>query len=595
MIKLCSDEEEIMKYRKLSLLAKGNANIPMLHNSVNIFSEARKYFYSGEIMISVMDDNENSLFYLINVQDVIRDCNNGIIPIDINYYGCCFNEASHLDSCLVNRVDIIVFEELEEYTFEMANFIMHKFPDKKVVFLDARAKYFGKVMDGIKIISDIYQIAENATERFLYVKSRLEENCEKLPQSITLIYSSLQVMNSLCWTRCVDERNATKNETVLLIDLEFHSGCGLGFIIRTVCSLQAIAKERGWLSVVSLTGENLYLDDANTDMWEQYFEQQYSITLDEAISGKYHVISLKKNHFSPLDIYYNPYFIEMWHRDNLHIMPRFNKETFEYFNQKLPYQLKGRSNRVLGAFIRGTDADKKPKTQEEIKFLINECQRIMQNNRYEYLFLATEDKVYFEAFQKTFGDKLLYIEQDRVEKKQKDRKVIGELLQVEKGQKAEFGRKYLLITFCLSKCNALTYNMESGGYYLAKKWKRNPYKAEYKLEFRMSGIDKLIYIFELIQKSSVTAIYGTGNGCNEIIRHIGNKVQKIEFCDKRAEREIYYICCKKVLSPFELINKYRNNEVEKIIVASENYAEEIVAILIDSGVEEKDIFVFKTV
>ena len=88
---------------------------------------------------------------------------------------------------------------------------------------------------------------------------------------------------------------------------------GLAYIVRTVCIYSIMAYERGWIPVVNLTGDNMYIDSCNDNMWEQYFKPVSNISVEEALKSK-NVICIRNNHLDCRAIWINPFFRSIWHQ-----------------------------------------------------------------------------------------------------------------------------------------------------------------------------------------------------------------------------------------------------------------------------------------
>ena len=71
------------------------------------------------------------------------------------------------------------------------------------------------------------------------------------------------------------------------------------------------------------------------------------------------------------------------------------------------------SDNVLGILIRGTDyIAKKPKyhpIQPKAEIVLNDTKEMNNKNKYDFIFIATEDDLIRKKFIKEFGDNLKYI------------------------------------------------------------------------------------------------------------------------------------------------------------------------------------------
>lgn len=275
MIKICRDRKEIKKYKELSFIMNPSKPIPQLRLSTSLFGEARKIFSSGNKLVEVQkveDGNRKELFYLKTHRDRIENSEGVNIEVDVNFRGYDLLSEKNLDVGLLEKAECYVFEELEEYTYELTKFIRKKFPRAYIFSLDPYADFFWAQDDRIQILESLYDISMYWNNKYMFITSDRRNHEDIVPESSALIYNSINVINSLCWAKEVESLGSKNSDnTVLLIDIEFGVECGLAYIIRTVCTFACMAQMRGWLPVVNLTGENMYIDIETKNMWEQFF------------------------------------------------------------------------------------------------------------------------------------------------------------------------------------------------------------------------------------------------------------------------------------------------------------------------------------
>jgi hypothetical protein len=432
----------------------------------------------------------------------VRNCNGIMIDVDVNFNDCDLL-SEFVDTSLLCMFHTFVFYGIDRYTNPIISCIRKEMKDSDIYIIQQN-KQDDFLEQNIICISDIEEIENLLPYKFMYIYSGLETTFRH-----KYAYSSLSVISSLCWARIVSHPGE-RNKTVLLINMEFGKGCGLAYIIRTVNVLKTMAYERGWDAVVKLGGQNMYLDDPEGNMWENYFEVDKNAD-EELLQSSKNVIDLKENHFSPSAIYYNPYFKEIWEDVDRHVITDLRKELVEEFNDKLFHELTESEEKVLGAFIRGTDGSFEASEPYAIEHMVKQCKKLMKKENIKKIFLATEDEKIFAGFQAAFEDDLLYIEQKRVAKSEQDNILIGDMLNTPVGEKEKFGRDYLYIIYCLSKCNRLAFNIKSGGYYLAHIWKDSEYDEEVQLRYTESETEKIDDITEYLQEGKKICIYGVGN------------------------------------------------------------------------------------
>lgn len=583
MIRLVREPDEIHKYKRLMFLTSGKTDCPVLSIQPDIFASARRLFeQEGVYLISVSGNGQDCDFYLTSQKDISRHYF-GVSEIHVNYSGENLNCLRYVDTVLIERADTYIFDEIEEYTFALTEFIMEKYPEKLIVYLDPYARYFWNESDRFVFQESIYYVRSMQIGRPMYIKSdSMVRMHPGLPDLISNTFSSENVINSLCWAKNILALGPlNEDKKILLIDCDFGVGAGLAYIVRTVCIYSIMAYERGWIPVVNLTGDNMYIDSPNDNMWEQYFKPVSDLSVEEARKSK-NVICIRNNHLDASAIWVNPCFRNIWYQ-RAEFGVCLKDEIIKQFDQRLPIPFNDKNIRVLGVLVRGTDKPGLRKSRKNTVRMLEECRGLFEHGGFDNLFLATEDQDYYDAFHEEFGGKLIAIDQKRVT----GGEAIGSQLNVPEGKRSEFGKTYLLVTYCLSKCGAILYNYKVGAYYLMKKWRRTPFEFECQIgrEDAVHGLDNLVACLEFIEKHEMTAIYGTGNVSDRLFVYLKRLLDKVVFVDKKACRGSYLFHGTHVITPTELAAYCSERRIDGIVLASSKYAEEIEAEIRESGVE----------
>lgn len=416
----------------------------------------------------------------------------------------------------------------------------------------------------------------------MYIKSdSMVQVHSGMPDIISNTFSSENVINSICWAKNISKLGSfNADKIILLIDCDFGIWEGLAYIVRTVCIYSIMAYERGWIPVVNLTGDNMYIDSHDDNMWEQYFKPVSNISVEEALGSK-KVISIRNNHLDDRAIWVNPSFRSIWF-DGAEFDIYLKDEMVRQFDRMLPFPFRDKNIRVLGVLARGTDKPGLRKSRNETQRMLEECRTVFEEGEFDNLFLATEDKDYYDAFREAFADKLISIDQKRVTGKD----AIGRQLNVPKGERSEFGKTYLLITYCLSKCDAILYNYKAGAYYLMSKWRKAPYEFECEIGKVNTehGLDNLLGCLEFIDQHAMTAIYGTGSVSDRLFIYLEKMLHKVIFIDKRACMGNYFFHGIHVMTPMELTMYCSEKKVDGIILATSKYAGEMEKEIRENGV-----------
>lgn len=537
----------------------------------------------------VIRQEDNQLIFQNEIEDIVY-MQSGEPYTFFNIKGCnVLEEQSALDYSLIQDIDTFVFETVEEYSVALTNLILRRFPNKRIFFLDEVSLSIWE-NQRVQYVTDESILAEKMQDKCMFIYSEIGNKQQTHVGKCALIYSSLLVMQSLCWARkrvSLGEKNPDK--TILLIEFS-GKNAGMGDIVISAQQYIRLAFQRGWYPVVNLTEDNQYISHIGDNMWDYYFMQPTEISIEEALGSK-NVIRGSQNNFGVLPWHANP-LCNM--NDALKEQVYLNKNTLASFKANMPKEFL-LSKKILAVIARGTDLAKCTHLQIDIQRVIDEVKESFACG-YNYIFLATEDEEYLRIFQENFGDKVLFIDQKRIthDYEADEYKYVAELLDVKEDDRKEWGSKYLLITYCLSRCNALLYSIPCGALRLANIWKENSFDFIRCTFSAVSALEdkkeqNLIHIYEcdsFLQHSPFTIIYGIGDVAQMIYPIVDKYRNKVIACDKRALYENYDFHGIMVIPPTELLKKSDN---AKILIASPRCGKEIQAELIGMGIDREKI------
>lgn len=470
----------------------------------DLFARAREYFRKDEnrqSCIPVQSRGGELMFLLSFLENKLFDSyRDGLLFHE--YWEIDFDsDIDNLDFTLLDRANGFYFFELEEYTYELAQLIRRRYPEKRICFGDKMAREFFPESD-IKIYKGHWDFYEKENPvGYLYVNSKRNQTdyMRTIPY-LTGHYSSIQLMESLLWCKKrVRMGNKNEGKTIFLLDFST-SAHGMVDILKYGYIWIMIARSRGWIPVMKLDRfPNQYLEQEGENMWEYFFDPVSEISLADAMQSA-EVVSAWENELSLGDSTGNPYFadrllmvfqeLEFSPGKTFNQIVRKNRELEQFLEENLLPEFRIEGNRILGVVARGTDSTKemlekgsgykdsaKVKGIEQVIRRSRECAAIWNCN---YIFVATEDEGYFRLFSDAFGEALLFVEQKRVEMDVNDTEVyICDKLGLKNTEKRAFAKQYLLAIYCLSKCHVLICNRKHcGADFLSRMWNAGQY--EYK-------------------------------------------------------------------------------------------------------------------
>lgn len=230
------------------------------------------------------------------------------------------------------------------------------------------------------------------------------------------------------------------------------------------------AIEKGYIPVVDMCNtRNTYLTDEEVgkkNAWEFYFEQPCGYGLEDVSRSKNVILSSigTPPSYPGHDMAQSQQACNMWKQfaqKYLIVKPELREKLKNLYTQMFE------DKRVLGVLCRGTDyknlKPSKHPIQPEIEDIIRKAEQVMKQEECEYLYIATEDAEYLQAFQQHFGEKLRYMQNQRYENTgTKNINQLGERIGIKTA--AERGTDYLLEIGLLAKCHCLVAGSVGGTY-----------------------------------------------------------------------------------------------------------------------------------
>ena len=274
-------------------------------------------------------------------------------------------------------------------------------------------------------------------------------------------------MNRTCFQ---PHSTKTFSRTPYIIRREADS-VGLFSYFITILGGIAYADRKGLIPVVDMKNyPNAYLypsELGRVNAWEYYFEQPGGLALDNALSCRRYILGKdaacfawppqSAEFFCGLDGK-----LEYW-RALCRKYIRFTPAVLERLGH---LRQKADGRRVLGVLVRGTDyAALKPKghpippTAEQA---IAKTREALQEEGFDAVYLATEDKVILAKFQDAFGDKLLLPEADYLDYDYGNPKYLPDIQSSRANDKYLRGLEYLVSVLFLSKCPGFITSPTSG-------------------------------------------------------------------------------------------------------------------------------------
>ena len=281
-------------------------------------------------------------------------------------------------------------------------------------------------------------------------------------------YSSLPANESTKYSRTLfnEKKICSENKKFAILRRTSCEACGLFsyYIVHLGCIINYL--KHGYIPILDVGSFSNILSGNNNpedNPWEEFFNQPCGYTLDDVVKMKNVEIfececvldmpDEKTVYSKPIMLNYHHIIQEKYMSVNKNIL----KEA-----KKIWYKLFRHSKNVLGIFVRGTDySSLQPgghSRQPSIDIIINDTITMDKQNKYDYIFLGTEDDEIRNAFIKKFGKKLKYlVPKDKLVYNSGyltySKNVFGNM---------DFSKTYLLSIVILSKCIDIISSRTSG-------------------------------------------------------------------------------------------------------------------------------------
>ena len=281
-------------------------------------------------------------------------------------------------------------------------------------------------------------------------------------------YSSLPANESTKYSSTLfnEKKICSENKKFAILRRTSCEACGLFsyYIVHLGCIINYL--KHGYIPILDVGSFSNILSGNNNpedNPWEEFFNQPCGYTLDDVVKMKDVEIfececvldmpDEKTVYSKPIMLNYHHIIQEKYMSVNKNILKEAKKIWRELFRH---------SKNVLGIFVRGTDySSLQPgghSRQPSIDIIINDTITMDKQNKYDYIFLGTEDDEIRNAFIKKFGKKLKYlVPKDKLVYNSGyltySKNVFGNM---------DFSKTYLLSIVILSKCIDIISSRTSG-------------------------------------------------------------------------------------------------------------------------------------
>lgn len=375
-----------------------------------------------------------------------------------------------LDLELLDRADWYIFEEFNEYTYAISEVIRRHLTGREVFFRDKKALYFytqGEVyVDGKLSGNWVDVMMDGGQKRVMWIQGDFREIA--LEDLFLNSFPYLNLFDSVFYMQQSERKLYGKPDRLNVTGI--NSNRGNTGILYSMTGIERYSFRRhmhitysGEFSCICPNAfyEKHFLFSLGQQLCQDINENLLEMKLIR-LNAVPQILLMQKN----IGNYFTKEYIEVLKRETARILPQ--------------------DTRVLGVLCRGTDYTvSKPRghsRQAEPEKVISRARKMMLQDNYECLFLATESADILEQFLEAFGNLLHYVEQERYYDSQFDQttRVIGQVIRDENVQKKEKrAEDYMKAIYILSNCTSLLASGNCGAIRMALDLNKDQYEEVY--------------------------------------------------------------------------------------------------------------------
>lgn len=283
--------------------------------------------------------------------------------------------------------------------------------------------------------------------------------------------SLFKVLNEYRWREHMTHPGSLYPDKTFYVIRRHDMYAGLfSFVATNIASIK-LCLDNGYIPVIDMKSSRnsfqLPDEEGKINAWEGLFDQPFGYGLDDVkmarnvILGSIH----PPESFPDYRMLEDDDELKMWNElGRKYVRDCMKAEDVQKADTYMKENF-GDNGRVLAVVARGTDyISKKPwnhPIQPDVKMLIEDTKKLMEERECEYLYLATEDNAIWDEFEKAFSGKLYCYQKQRYDVP--DGKYIADIANSIQAP-LERNREYLISILIVSKCTCLLAGASGGTY-----------------------------------------------------------------------------------------------------------------------------------
>ncbi len=447
----------------------------------DVFAQARDFLRHEKdirhhkVVVMDGDDIAYCLGWSKNKPVNWADANAPMVQMRIPNYWQYSLEDEGLDYTYVDRFQLFVYGECEEYSYHTARLIRQHNPAAVIAFLDAHASFFFEQDENLVIAESEEELFARRPDlsglRTLRVSAEIKWDVQGV---FTNHVCSILVMTSLYWiTREFSYGPLNPDKTFYLIKQPVKENGLTALIDNVVGTKQMIRALRpSFIPVVDLglaNDPNQFAGASGEDVWGMFFEPLSDYSLKEVYNSQHVVLDMTSN------LNMNPYMTEFVFSNRRAELQygddfRFNEKVRAHTDEVLGKVFPQDAGRVLAVIVRGTDYTA-PKTAKYVphgltaEATLDKAIGYVRDGAFDHVYLCTEDQDYFDLFMASeLKDKIISVDQRRIDYKKEENagKLQLEIFAQERSDPYARTLDYIAVLEGLRRCKALLANVTCG-------------------------------------------------------------------------------------------------------------------------------------
>ena len=449
----------------------------------DVFITARDFYHRNKDIrhhkVVVYDEDDNIAYCLgfqknkpVNWEDAE---NNAMVQMHLSNYWEYSLDDEKLDWSYVDRFQLFIYGELDEYAYHTARMIAKHNPSVTIAFTDPTAALFFTEGERLLIADSEEELFEEHPElkdlRTLRVHSEIRWDVQDV---FTNNVSSYLLMTSLYWVKREFYYGPLNPDKVFYLIKQPVKENGLTALIANVVGTKQMIRaiRPDFIPVVDLgvvNDPNQFAGTSGEDVWSMFFDQISEYDLKEVYNSQHVILDQNSN------LNLNPYMTEFVFSNKRAELSygddfRYNEAVRAHIEETLAKVFPADAKRVLGVIVRGTDYNAQRVSKYVPHGLTAEATLAkaidyVREGNFDHVYLCTEDQSYLDLFRESeLADKLIYVDQSRIDYQQEENqeKLLIEIFGREQSNPYTRTLDYIAVLEGLTRCQALLANVACG-------------------------------------------------------------------------------------------------------------------------------------